>query len=457
MQTITLDETSASLRRIIFVASLDAARNEIQEVDLGDLGAGDTFTLTYNAVATASIGYDSFAAGDGTTNIDSALEALAGVDTVTVTKQTGQVYRVEFTGTHAGLDQPILSITSASGFTPVGVEVVQYAGVADAPARGEVFVNADVTISRNGAAIATSAGTFTELGDGRYYYEATAGEVATQGFLSLALVKEGIKVAFPTAQVVASSSTLGAPVIRSGTAQAGAAGSITLDASASATSNFYVPSLVFIRTNTGAGQARLIYSYNGSTKVASVEPNWVTTPDNTSVFDILPVEPLVVDLLRANHATVDTFGEVATVEDIAAEVQDAILDDATPFSGADIGAIEGRIPAALVGGRMDSNASALAGSSSAATQLKSHVEGVLRVAVGSGSTTSVVVLHPTTGVDDGVPSAEADFYNGRTLVFTSGDLAGQAKRILDYSGVSKSLTVQPLTGAPAEGDTGVIV
>jgi hypothetical protein len=60
-------------------------------------------------------------------------------------------------------------------------------------------------------------------------------------------------------------------------------------------------------------------------------------------------------------------------------------------------------------------------------------------------------------VDGGAPSSTSDFYNGRTLVFTSGALAGQAKRILDYSGLTGALTVQPLTDAPAEGDLGVIV
>src|SRR6476646_9099858 len=80
---------------------------------------------------------------------------------------------------------------------------------------------------------------------------------------------------------------LGMVPIRSGTAQAGAAGSITLDASASATTDFYKDAWVRITSNTGSGQARLVTAYNGGTKVATVAPNWATAPDNTSTFAVL--------------------------------------------------------------------------------------------------------------------------------------------------------------------------
>lgn len=76
--------------------------------------------------------------------------------------------------------------------------------------------------------------------------------------------------------------------IRSNTAQAGAAGSITLDASASAVDDFYNNTIVQIISGTGAGQARFASDYVGSTKVLTVNANWVTNPDNTSVFAILP-------------------------------------------------------------------------------------------------------------------------------------------------------------------------
>jgi len=81
---------------------------------------------------------------------------------------------------------------------------------------------------------------------------------------------------------------------RSNTAQAGANGSITLDASASAVTNFYLGQIVYITGGTGVGQSRPITDYNGTTKVASVTFDWKTNPDNTSTFAILP--PNLFDL-----------------------------------------------------------------------------------------------------------------------------------------------------------------
>lgn len=75
-----------------------------------------------------------------------------------------------------------------------------------------------------------------------------------------------------------------AQVIRSGTAQAGAATTITLDASASATNDFYVNATITIIGGTGAGQTRQITAYVGSSKVGTVNAAWATNPASDSVF-----------------------------------------------------------------------------------------------------------------------------------------------------------------------------
>lgn len=74
--------------------------------------------------------------------------------------------------------------------------------------------------------------------------------------------------------------------VRANTAQAGGSTSVTLDASASATTNFYKGALVLLTGGTGAGQFRVVTAYNGTTKVATVFPAWATNPDNTSTFAI---------------------------------------------------------------------------------------------------------------------------------------------------------------------------
>jgi len=71
-----------------------------------------------------------------------------------------------------------------------------------------------------------------------------------------------------------------------GTAQAGASTTITLAAGASATDDFYNGLFIELTGGTGSGQVRQITDYVGSTKVATVNAAWSTTPDNTSTYSI---------------------------------------------------------------------------------------------------------------------------------------------------------------------------
>src|ERR1035437_6728776 len=80
--------------------------------------------------------------------------------------------------------------------------------------------------------------------------------------------------------------TASTPNVEAGTAQAGAAGTITLRSGASATNNIFKDQIVFITSGTGLGQQRIISGYVGSTKVATVSVNWSVNPDATSVYQV---------------------------------------------------------------------------------------------------------------------------------------------------------------------------
>lgn len=110
----------------------------------------------------------------------------------------------------------------------------------------------------------------------------SVGSVATGG-ISAASIADG---AIDRATFAADT---GLQTVRSNTAQAGGATSITLDASASSVNDFYTNCLVRLTGGTGAGQARFITAYDGTTKVATVV-TWQTNPDNTSTFAILPFD-----------------------------------------------------------------------------------------------------------------------------------------------------------------------
>jgi len=121
----------------------------------------------------------------------------------------------------------------------------------------------------------------------------------------------------------------GLKTIRSNTATAGAATTITLDASASAVDNVYRNDLLYLTGGTGAGQARFISGYVGATKVATVS-TWATNPDNTSTFAILPsdgttaptaaaIADQVWDELIAGHAVSGSTGEALSAAGAAGD------------------------------------------------------------------------------------------------------------------------------------------
>jgi hypothetical protein len=100
--------------------------------------------------------------------------------------------------------------------------------------------------------------------------------------------------------------------VRSRLAQAGASTTITLDTSASATDGLYNGNIVAIIAGTGAGQNKVIIGYAGSTKVATVDSAWATTPDTTSVFALYPQGIIGLSSAQVEAAIMDTTNGVET-------------------------------------------------------------------------------------------------------------------------------------------------
>lgn len=113
---------------------------------------------------------------------------------------------------------------------------------------------------------------------------------------------------------------IGAFAIESGTAQAGAANSITLAASASSTNGLFNRNLIVLTDNTGAGQTRTIVDYTD--KKVVVDRDWRITPDNTTSYQIVPDDtPLTVDHGVARGGTSTTI----TIREYASSVNNAYL------------------------------------------------------------------------------------------------------------------------------------
>ena len=109
--------------------------------------------------------------------------------------------------------------------------------------------------------------------------DASVGAVAANAITAAAIADAAIDRATFAADT-------GLQSIRSNTAQAGAATSITLDAGASAIDSFYNSTRILLTGGTGVGQEREIYAYTGASKVADILPAWETAPDVTTTFAI---------------------------------------------------------------------------------------------------------------------------------------------------------------------------
>ncbi len=116
--------------------------------------------------------------------------------------------------------------------------------------------------------------------------------------------------------------------------------------------------------------------------------------------------------------------------------------------------IQSRIPAALSGGRMASDAEAISGSTEAADDLEASAKTIVVDSVDTGYTETTTTLK---GGGTATLSSVNDHYNGRVIIFTSGTLQNQATDITDYDGTTNVFTVTALTGAPSDGDSFVIV
>ena len=118
----------------------------------------------------------------------------------------------------------------------------------------------------------------------------------------------------------------------SGLAQAGSNNTITLESTAEATDGVLVDSFIDIVSGTGDHQTRRITAYDGTTKIATVTPNWTTNPDATSGYWIHGQGyPNVWDevLSKTTHNEGQSSGKrLRQLGDLIAE--DASINDATP-------------------------------------------------------------------------------------------------------------------------------
>jgi len=111
--------------------------------------------------------------------------------------------------------------------------------------------------------------------------------------------------------------------VQSGTAQGGTTSNISLAATASATTSYYANDVIVLTGGSGAGQAALISVYSGAIRSAVPSTAFVTAPDNTTQYVILPfgsvpgasvptaasIASQVWEELRASHTQAGSYGQ----------------------------------------------------------------------------------------------------------------------------------------------------
>lgn len=213
--------------------------------------------------------------------------------------------------------------------------------------------------------------------------------------------------------------------VHSGTAQAGAATTITLDAGASATDDIYRGDRIIIVAGTGVGEHDICISYNGTTKVATVAETWVITPDATSEFILVPAS---VDIETWQHNVVTGDGDWAAVETHLTDIKGATFSGATDS----LEAIRDRGDAAWT-----------TGAGGTPPQLL--------------QSTTIATLASQTNFTLTAGSADDDAYNGAIVIITDSVTSTQKAVgvVSDYVGASKTVTlsVDPGIFTMAVGDS----
>lgn len=163
---------------------------------------------------------------------------------------------------------------------------------------GLTFIAGDIKISKNGGAEANHAGTVTELAGGLYYYEATAAELNTLGFLTMRVVKTGALDFVAVCQVTAidpyDTVRLGLTAIASSAIVTGA---VVTDAGnlantfktdlASTTTDEHKDKILKFTSGALSGQVRRVTVYNGTTKFITVVTGYTAAPAASDTFELL--------------------------------------------------------------------------------------------------------------------------------------------------------------------------
>ena len=195
-----------------------------------------------------------------------------------------------------------------------------------------------------------------------------------------------------------------------------------------------------------------------------------TTTTNTDMVDvsglataasISALNDIAATDIVSNGAINTSSGAVSTVTTVGTTTTNTdMIDVSSLATSAALATVDSvvddlstRIPAALVGGKIDAEMGSISGSTAAADNIEANALRVVPVTFAAGGTTTTAVLAT---VDGATPSSTNDKYNGRTLIFSApSGLVDEGCTITDYDGTTKIATISQVTSAV--GNTAVAI
>jgi hypothetical protein len=448
----------------------------------GDIRLGDTIDIKFCTVATTGApttlaGTPSVAAypGNSTTEITAGItltvdfDARTGMHNVRVVATSGNGYAtatnyvlVITAGTVGGTSVVGYCVGSFSIENRSAVMPTTAGRTLDVSAGGEAGVDwANVgSPTTSNTLSGTTIGTATALGSGAVTAAAIAADAITAA-----------KIADGAIDRATFAADTGLVSFRSNTAQAGAAGSITLDASASSTTDFYVGAWIVLTGATGAGQARVCTAYNGTSKVATIAPNWATNPDNTTTFAVMPAAHVAGVQGSVTGSVASVTGNVGgnvtgSVGSVTAAVTVGTNNDKTGYSIASSGITSSSFAAGAI------DAAAIAadaiGSSELAASAASEIAAAVWDEARSGHTTSGSFGQGVASVQGNVTGSVASVSGSVGSVASGGISAASiaadaitaakiADGAIDRATFAADTGLQPISSGTAEGGTSTTI
>jgi len=225
--------------------------------------------------------------------------------------------------------------------------------------------------------------------------------------------------------------------------------------------DFPINGKVFFLWDTNAQDgASITRSTDGTLKIfkgSTTHATWATERSSlagvvqTEDFDATGIHAVSIDLADNTDAGFYAAGNEYQVAIVGAVIDTKTVNQTIAhFSIERANGALAQLKAVISGGRVLSDVKAVDGQTAEATTLQKSLSVVYRGSVTGAATT-------TTLIDSGLTQADADFWKGRIVIFTSGALKFQATDILSFAPASDQLTFTAVTQSPSGGDTYVIV